>query len=425
MQYTEDSRDFAVLDRGTLIRVQCGSGTHPAELRRYGTEIESWIGNLRSETAIGMIPDVVEPGFVPDVKLRLIDADGEEREEQVECRYLFPHEMGEPRDFLDMARHERSARLPDPDPRDRNKTGIYRTYTDKEIREKFEIQESLFSGNKALWLYVFRAYSAKFFRDFDAQSVGRRLRPGVRLAADSMPIGAISGISSLGRYTYSQNRVHVLLHVDGAEPDIGRKGFSEEVEDLGQSLAKQLVEGELQNWIGFLRSEQGERKSEAALEDWKFESRKHEDECPLPPWPEASLSITSVPEREQDVIALFHELLGAGALLGYNVLSTSQHAKYDSLMKIQLRREEIEKATFRRGACEWGVVAHRAETLTDNGIIELIEYKMSLLSLISDFRSGSKSFSHLRLVIAWSAGPDFEKHVEDFPLDRLEFPRGY
>lgn len=422
-QYTEESRDFAALDRGTLIRVQCGSGTHPAELRRYGTELESWIGNLRSETAIGMIPDVVEPGFAPDVRLRLIDTDGEEREDQVECRYLFPHEMGEPRDFLDMAHHEQSARSPDPDPRDRNKTGIYRTYTDEEIRAKFGIQQNLFTRDRTLWLYVFQSYSAKFFRDFDAQSLGRRLRPGVRLAADSMPIGVISGISSLSRYTYSQNTVHVLLHVDGAEPDIGRKGFSEEVEDLGQSLAKELIEGELQKWNGFLRSERGERRSEAALDDWKFESRKHENEFPLPSWPKVSLSITSVPEREQDVIALFHELLGARALLGYNVLSTSQHAKYDSLMRVQLHKEDVEKAMFRRGACEWGVVTHRAEMLAEDGIVELIEYKMSLLSLINDFRLGSKSFSHLRLVIAWSAGPDFDKHVEDFALNKLEFPR--
>ena len=341
----------------------------------------------------------------------------------MECRYLFPHEMGDSRDFLDLRTYAQTGRAPEPDPRDRNKTGIYRIFTNEEILDSFSTQASIFDEGRSMWLYVFMAYSTKFFRDFENDSLGRRLRPGVRLAADSMPIGALSRIASLSRYTFSQNTVHVVLHVDGAEPDIGRKGFSEEIENLGQSLAKELIEGELQEWNGFLRSEQGERRSEAALEDWKFESRSHERDEPLPAWPGVSLSITSVPEREQDVIALFHELLGGNALLGYQVLSTSQHSRYDSLMRVQVDSADILRATFDERSCVWGVIAHRAEALARDGVIEPIEYKMSLLGLISDFRSRTKSFSQLRLVIAWGAGPEFEKHVDDFDLTRLEFPR--
>ena len=421
-QYHEDSPDFAPLKRGTLIRIRCGSGTRPAALSQYGTDIESWKGNLRAETAIGMIQDVVAGDFVPEITLRLIQSDGSAEEESVQCRYLFPHDLLDAHRFLDMLAYERPAGWPAIDTRDRNKDGVYRTYNDEQIRTEFSELKASFPETSSLWLYVFRSYSAKFFRDLRNTPIGRRMRPGVRLAADSMPIGSIQNMSRLSRYTYSQNTVHVLLHVEGAVPDIGRKGFDESVEGLGQLLAKELVEHELQKWSGFLRSEVSDRHSEAALEDWKFASRTHESRSPLPRWRGTSLSITSTPEREQDVIALFHELLGARAILGYEVLSTSQHAKYDSLMRVKLRQEDEVRAIYSVDSCVWGVAEHHAQGLTRDAVIEAVEYKLSLLGLIGDFRSGSKTFPDLRLVIAWTVGEDFDEHASDYDLVKLVFP---
>ena len=85
--YEEESRDFAALDRGTLIRIACGTGTHPARLSLYGTDTESWERNLRIETAIGMITDVVDDGFEPEILLRLVQTSGSELEHRVPCRW--------------------------------------------------------------------------------------------------------------------------------------------------------------------------------------------------------------------------------------------------------------------------------------------------------------------------------------------------
>ena len=418
--YAEESREFNDLERGTLIRIKCGAGTRPAQLSQYGTDVESWVGNLRAETAIGMIHDVVDGDFDPQVTLRLIQTSGRV-DEQMTCRYLFPHDLLDDDRFLDMQAYKNSGRWPDVDPRDSNKEGIYRIYSDEQIRAEFSELEPHFPKDASLWLYVFRAYSATFFADRRGEPRGRRLYPGVRLAADSMPIGSIQNIRRLSRFTYSQNTVHVLLHVEGAEPDIGRKGFSENVEELGQLLAKELVEQELQKWNQFLRSETSTRRSEAALEDWKFASRTHEREAPLPPWPGVPLRIVSTPEREQDVIALFHELLGAQAILGYDVLSTSQHAKYDSLMWVRLQGTELEHATFDPRECVWGLLDYRAQALT-NAVIEAVEYKLDLLGLVRDLRSGAKSFTEIRLAIVWTAGERFEGHVTDYELTKLSFP---
>ena len=421
--YEETSAIFNSLDRGTLIRVQCGTGTKPAALNLYGTDILAWTGNLRSETAVGMIQDVVEPEFQPTVFVTLIKTDGTEERQEIECRYLFPHELGEDHQFIDMHEYTRSQFGPNIPRRYRNKEGIYRTYSDSEIRSEFEQLKEFFPEDRELWLYVFRAYGAKFFRDDEHGPLGRRVRSGVRLAADSMPIGSIQGISKLNRYTYSQNTVHVLLHVDGAEPDIGRKGFNEEVEDLGQFLAKELIERELRQWNDFLRSEVDERRSEAALEQWKFESRKLEENNPLPEWPGKVLRITSIPQQEQDVVALLHELLGSGAIIGYDVLSTSQHEKYDSLMWVRLTESEVSECTYGTKTCPWGLDPHIAERLTSDAVVEAVEYKHTLMSLVADFRNQKKSFSDVKLAIAWTAGDAYEKGVDDYPLEQLKFPR--
>ena len=46
------------------------------------------------------------------------------------------------------------------------------------------------------------------------------------------------------------------------------------------------------------------------------------------------ISITSVPTREQDVIALFHQLIAGGVIRGISVMSTNERFVYDGLFKI-------------------------------------------------------------------------------------------
>ena len=423
-RYTESSREFIRLERGTLVRVKCGPNTHPARLSLYGTDVESWEGILRAETAVGMIDAVLADGFSPKVTLRLIQADGSEAEHAIQPSYMFPHELDDRNQFLDMGEYVESGRGPEIHRRDTNKLGIFRTFTDDQIRSEFD---QLPTGNgpaqSELWMYVFRSYSAKFFTDKRDTPLGKRMYPGVRIASDSMPIGSTSNMTQLRRFTYSANTVHMLLHVEDAEPDIGRKGFSEEVDELGQTLAKELVERKLQAWNQFLRAEGSDRRVEAALENWKFDSRTHQAESPLPDWPGKTLKITSIPRQEQDVIALFHELLGAQAILGFEVLSTNQHSRYDSLAWTKLSHEEQERAVFHAENCPWGVDRSMAEEWTTSPIIQSIEYKTNLMNLVGDLRAGRKSLDGMDLAIAWTSGDSFEQRATDFNLAKLEFPR--
>lgn len=46
------------------------------------------------------------------------------------------------------------------------------------------------------------------------------------------------------------------------------------------------------------------------------------------------VSITSAPTREQDVIALFHQLVAGGVTRGISVMSTNERFTYDGLYRV-------------------------------------------------------------------------------------------
>ena len=54
------------------------------------------------------------------------------------------------------------------------------------------------------------------------------------------------------------------------------------------------------------------------------------------------IPLISEPQQEQDVIALFHELLAGRIIRGFEILCTNAHEQYDSLFYANYRDEELE-----------------------------------------------------------------------------------
>ncbi len=68
------------------------------------------------------------------------------------------------------------------------------------------------------------------------------------------------------------------------------------------------------------------------LYEWKKDQERFRDEHPLSlELGSHRLSLLSYPRQEQDVVALFHELIGAKILKGFKFFGTSQSDRYDSL----------------------------------------------------------------------------------------------
>ena len=99
------------------------------------------------------------------------------------------------------------------------------------------------------------------------------------------------------------------------------------------------------------------------------------------------LAIRKEPRDENDVIALFFELVGRGYILGYQVFGLSQMDPYDGRFLIKYKDDEN----------------YPAEPLDDRQLTA-VEFKVSASSVIRDLERETKDPRELKLIIAWDEG---------------------
>jgi hypothetical protein len=248
---------------------------------------------------------------------------------------------------------------------------------------------------------------------------GLKLRPnyrvltsGIQLAANNMPQGETI-LVPLNRNIGRQNQVHFLIHFQDYTPDLGRKGFHRELTDFAKNATRSIMELHLSKFRSQLKANTGvapDLVREMQISDWKKDMLSHETAEPLvltnPNFfaPTERISITSKPTREQDVIALFHQLIAGGVVRGLNVMSTNERFTYDGLFKITFDLAE-EIYVFDQDKNPLGVTRDVVEALkgrtTDPRVLE---YKYSLDGLIEDFDSQDKNIKDIDLCIVWSTG---------------------
>ena len=102
----------------------------------------------------------------------------------------------------------------------------------------------------------------------------------------------------------------------------------------------------------------------------------------------SELAIKKVPRDENDVIALFFELLGKGYINGYQSFGLSQMDRYDG------------RFILRRSGDKTDPVIPE-----DDRQLSAVEFKVAASSLIRDLEREAKDPSELKLVIAWDEGP--------------------
>ena len=121
---------------------------------------------------------------------------------------------------------------------------------------------------------------------------------------------------------------------------------------------------------------------EKELHEWKRSQEAHRDRKPLTFAHDGiRISLVSTPQQEQDVIALFHELLGTGILRGYRFFGTSQNDRYDSLLFMEYLNDE--NVLFNAVGQRLGV--NRSYKLPYTTEPKVLEYKYTFDSLVDDF----------------------------------------
>ena len=117
------------------------------------------------------------------------------------------------------------------------------------------------------------------------------------------------------------------------------------------------------------------------------------------------LAIRKEPRDENDVIALFFELIGRGYISGYQVFGLSQMDPYDGRFLIKYKDDEN----------------NTAEPLDDRQLTA-VEFKVSASSVIRDLERETKDPRELKLVIAWEEG---SSNSDQFGFADIEHSRYY
>lgn len=263
-------------------------------------------------------------------------------------------------------------------------------------------------------------YTAKLWSRFnealELRAGYRVLSSGIQLAANNMPQGETILIP-LNRNIGRQNQLHFLIHFENYSPDMGRKGFHRELSDFAKSVSRIITEGHLAKLRHLLKANTGvapDLVREMKIGDWKKEMLAHEARDPLILKsehffkPTERISITSSPTREQDVIALFNQLIAGGVVRGISVMATNERFTYDGLFKIGFDLDSslyIYSKTNPLGVSEEISDALQGR-ITDP---QILEYKFSLDGLVEDFDSHDKNIVDVNLCVAWETGTSYRE----------------
>jgi hypothetical protein len=397
---------FTANDRGVSITVRFDDSTHPRRLDWIqASTAENWWKILTVKTALGAIS--ADPGVQVTVKVHAKAGDSTYVHQGTGYLWLYPFapKKARLRDIIAAsdAVYKKAGvggKLPD---KFTNLDFIYESWTADELRgvlkdaldaeeadvlERFEPTLSMEFGYTArLW--------AKFNESLGIRSGYNVLAAGIQLAANNMPQGETIQIP-LRRYTGRQQQLHFLFHFRNYTPDLGRKGFNRELSDFAKTAARYITDNVLAKQHYLLKANTGaapDLAREIQITDWKKEMIEHEHRAPLKLnnkhffVPTERISVTSAPTREQDVIALFHQLIAGGVIRGVRVMSTNERLTYDGLFRIAF---DLEPNLYIYQAVEnpLGVSADVIEALHGK-ITEpmVLEYKFCLDGLVEDLEA--------------------------------------
>jgi hypothetical protein len=297
--------------------------------------------------------------------------------------------------------------------------------------------------NRKIEIFVIASFmsGAKIWKRFAEKQFGYRAtakiyEPGLQLAADNMPQGDMIQIP-LVRYTGRQNQVHIVMHFKDCVVDLGRKGFDKSFVDFAKNLSRLVLEKNFTRVRDCLRNEDTKTNSlikSDKVDGWKKQLEIHEASAPLLLKntnffvPVNEISISAEPSREQDVIALFNQLIAGGVVRGIRVVGTNEMSTYDGAYRVRIG-PEFEHHIYNQDTNPLGITDELAADFEEDhpeGFISeklrVLEYKYSLDGLISDLTTGDKQAADIDLVVAWEAGLDY---LQLFSLSSMLIDEGY
>jgi hypothetical protein len=421
---------FELVEHGTSITLKLlGEFIKPKDLTWAGAKTaKQWINILRITTPLGGIYLCGEKPQKVKIELEVIDENSEiTKESLTEPKYIFPHEViGKTANiqeyFSDLDVKVQKRDDIKTSPKFLGLDGLWGEWTGKDIVdsnaliniELSEEEKILVIGTK---IYVFLGYSEEIWEYYNEKILCLRrnlniLKGGLQLAVRNMPQGRSLTIP-FPNHVGLQKLAHIVVHFDSeyykndnAEPDLGRKGFQPELVEIAEKLSIAAIQT-FRKHHNLLKKDKGKSAydAESDIEEWIDNAKYLEKEVPISLKPR--LPMNSEPQIEQDVVALFNQMLGASIIRGIQILATSQYKQYDGLYRIFMENpfnDYIRSDQNPLGIDESSLRLELQSGKPRKTKIKVLEYKYNIDALIDDFNSGIKSTNEIGLVVAWEMG---------------------
>jgi hypothetical protein len=299
---------------------------------------------------------------------------------------LLPTDLVDPSELLDLATAEGSPRP--------EYEGAYRRWTTDELRELIEREYRRRQGDRASHLKAvasttsMKAYGY-FAKSRDAlaslgdheNSIPTLGEHGLRVVASGQPLSRPAQPVRLRSATGYHNRLWIRLDLD-AEPDIGRKSvpaLEVELQEITSAIGAALVR-EGAPWVEAddpgVRGRQDEDRRRTRSHRWSLNG--HE------------MNYWDVVD-EQDVVALYNRLVGAGLLAHLPVV-----ASWGSTGVYDARARHIPALTPECFADQPGKAGDDVDIC--------VEFKLKAAQILPDIARRKKSFENIDLLVAWELG---------------------
>lgn len=416
-----------------------GQSIRPRELSWLGADdAETWSSVLRTTTPIGGVYLCDTPQAPTIVSLEIINSDGKISDIEFDKpNYLHPSDVirhtADLRDFLSdqKKRVAKGQDVSKPPAKFTKLNGLWGEWSGEEILDpksecpispRLDEDEKILVMELGIKLRIFLAFSTDLWDTYNDKSLGLRkgqrlLRGGLQLCTRQMPQGLPLTIPMTNNIGF-QNLAHVLIHFDKAEPDLGRKGFQPDQVRIAEKLAVSAVTAFRRHYS--LLRKPGVTKAygdELKLDEWKQEQVEHEKKFPLIIkgkglfMPTEELPIRSEPIVEQDVVALFNQMLSSGIVRGIHLISSSQFNQYDGLYRIHM--DEPFDRYILSDSNPLGIVKdHFLDMEKLASVTKILEYKFTIDGLIEEFQTEVKAVEDISLAVAWELGKKWEQMFE-------------
>ncbi|SER29789.1 Histidine kinase-, DNA gyrase B-, and HSP90-like ATPase [Streptomyces sp. yr375] len=416
-------------ETGTIITIGLSPQTEPRSLKHAFPTAEYAATAIRNQTAAGL----VEPPAI--IKKRNLEVTLEYKSGSktqtisIPSTYRYPHEdLASGMKVLNLGQWLKSNNNSEPQAKEKKAYhACYWVFTPEDLKqligskvgeqltEPEEISE--FLDEHQVHVYALFSYSASY-RDQLGENWkiprNRKLLhfPSLRVATDGM-ISSWSREITLTHRGFNVDRTWLLYSLRGVEPDLGRKDFPPNVHDFLRITEEIIANRVAEQSRPFLRvspPRTAPTQPGYIAPAVKAHLRRQDPMSPkaLPGFDDITLQ--TQPKSEQDVIALFSELVGIGALRHIQPVFYSGFDFYDSYFQYvpSLTHENVRERLP-------GV--DDTDVRDDEGVAE---FKVSADMVLADVVAGVKKWTDMKFMVCWDIGKDRKSAGNEITFSECE-----